>query len=184
MGDVVVKSLIRAIQLGGKASSDAFSQIDNMFRPLMHTVLMRGFRVYDKSFREDMIQEASIKLFVSLREGKFRGKTEGELRKYLLRILRNHTLNELKGKKPTIDIDDIELQGSDGISISEPCEQKALEEFCKKYPHGYQNLLLVAKGMKLKDVAAADGRSYGAMREHISDMRKKLKGYFETFCKD
>lgn len=188
MEDAIVEDLIKAIQQGGKSADDAFIQIDNWFRPLMHSILWRKFSVTDQGQREEYIQEAMLKLFSSLNKGQFIGNTKEELRKYLLAILRNHSISMLKKIKPENKgrtAEDVEaLQGADDVKLPASCEEEALLAFCEKNKQAGDNLSFIALGLTLREIAELDGRGYGAMREYIRYTRKKLKQFTKEFCKE
>ncbi len=183
------KRLFGALARGGHTAEAALRHIyDRYAKRLFGLLRSRGF-AGDES--EEILQEAFLKLFKSAD----RVANISAPKAYLYRTVINCGNDLLRRKQRLADetsVDNEMLEGlanSDCASVDDSndgffdCLAVAYAKFEQESPErGLVIRLSVIEGMSGKEVAAAIGRSYGAMREFLSQTRKKFQALLVELC--
>jgi len=184
------KNLIEKLQQGGTSAEQAFIMIDTELRPIMHGIIKNKFKNIPQYQREDIIQEAMIKILDQLQRNKFRG--DSSLKNWAMVIFINKIYDALrKNKSQTNTINELtsnlnladERYSTNMIDLD--CEALALHQFRKENPEDMADLDLIVLGkLDQKQLAAMKEMKHGAMRQRVSILKRNIRAYINDFCKD
>ena len=96
--------------------NDAFSVLVQRYEKPLHSLSMRY--VHDTYLAEDIVQESFLKAYEKLASFEFRSA----FKSWIYRIVINTAKNSLRSKKPTVDIDDMQ------IKVENLCEINLIEK--------------------------------------------------------
>jgi RNA polymerase sigma-70 factor (ECF subfamily) len=142
---------------------------------------------------EDWIQETFLKMLRSLDQ--FRG--ESRFVAWLWMIARNVRMDALRASRRQPHPVSLDDEGTDGekdapLELADPgpgpledavrlqyveCLDEAFRAFSDDFPDRAEVITWVVEGLSIADIAARRNKSAGAMREDLSQTRKKLRGY-------
>ena len=176
------EACIRQILLGG-ASRNA--GVADLFR--RHASRLRGYFMRQRVSREqadDLVQDVFVNVIRHC--ANFRG--ESSIVTWIWSIARNVLVDHYRRQRnaPDLDLDDLLEEGGDpNLQVQpdsglEECVRKAYAEFARDHRDRAETLALVAfEGWDMTELAAYLKRTPGAVREYVSQCRKKLGPYLE-----
>lgn len=186
--DVNIAKLFEAIRTGGRRGEVAFSEIYDILYPKLSDSLHFKYNINNEFDKDNIIQETLIAVYTAIKKNKIKHEHIGSLINFSRTTLHYKTLDFIKDQKnqPSLVGDAIDEYVSE-ISIEntniDPCYGKALDAFSKNNPKGYEILSSYFESdMSLKELAKIENRKYGAMRQYISAIRKKLKKLIDDYC--
>lgn len=185
------RRLFEALASGGSAAEAALRQIyDRYAKRLFGLLRSKGFVAEEA---EEILQEAFLKLF----RNADRADSIEAPKAYIYRTVINCGNDLLRKKQRAADetnVDEKTLESylhNEGASADDAndgfvdCLAAAYARFERQSPErGLVIRLAVIEGMSGKEVAATIGRSHGAMREFLSQTRKKFQELLVELCGD
>lgn len=152
---------------------DAFSIIVERYQKPLHSLSMRYVR--DTHLAEDIVQESFMKAYEKLSSFQFRSA----FKSWLYRIVINTAKNSLRSKKPTVDIENVQ------IKVENLCELNLMEKelliqaqkLIQGLPEKQQKAvsLRVFKDMSFKEVADKMDCPYDTAKANYRHGLIKLK---------
>lgn len=152
---------------------DAFSIIVERYQKPLHSLSMRYVR--DAHLAEDIVQESFMKAYEKLSSFQFRSA----FKSWLYRIVINTAKNSLRSKKPTVDIENVQ------IKVENLCELNLMEKelliqaqkLIQGLPEKQQKAvsLRVFKDMSFKEVADKMDCPYDTAKANYRHGLIKLK---------
>jgi len=179
--------LVAQIGEGGQAAEEAFITLDTKYRSIMHAILLNKYSIKDPSIREDIIQDTFISIFKNYQN--FRG--DSSVKTWFFSILKNNAYSYFRKETiinktlKEISNDPMPANNHPPNSDEYDCEKRAIDAFRKQNIDHYSQLMqIVWNGLTLKQLADLEKIKYGAARQRISALRKKLKAFIEQLCSD
>jgi RNA polymerase sigma-70 factor (ECF subfamily) len=167
---------------GGRVSELASETLDQRFGRLLtanHAALTRLAASYaaNRSDRDDLLQEIALALWRALRG--FRG--ECSERTFLFRIAHNRCMTHLSKRRPTVSLDEAEIEVEDPNVSAETLlgkeqEHRRFVEAIRGLPLIHREVLvLFLEGMDYAEIAAVVGISESNVGVRLNRARQKLK---------
>lgn len=182
------KKLLTQIGEGGKVAEQAFVTLDTKYRAMMHSVLRQKYTIYDASIREDIIQDTFVSIFK--KQQSFR--QDSSVKTWIFSILKNKAKDYFRKQQTHKKLIQAQVEQSDQAQTDSnnpakqnkyDCENQVIEAFRKQHPEHFSQLMqIVWNGLSLKQLATLENIEYGAARERISNLRKKLRALIELHC--
>lgn len=184
--DIEYSQLLEDLRAGGRPREVAISTLYKQLFPwLMAHLKMQGCPHHKA---EDCVQETFIKVLRNLDQ--FRG--DAKLTTWIRTILDN-TWRDHVGNAFNVRAMDLESAGVDYMADDDSqnapeqldreeisdCVRRGYKKYQQKHPEGAMWLYRLMDGASVKELADEDGRTHGAMREFLSQCRKKLIPFIE-----
>jgi RNA polymerase sigma-70 factor (ECF subfamily) len=179
-------SLVAAAQRG---RVDAFNELVLAYQQQVYNLALR--MLGDRASAADVTQDAFFSAYRSI--GRFRG---GSFRSYVLRIVGNACLDELRRRKrrPTISIESLsEIEGEANpafVDESESLEERAerldreslIQEGIDALPVDQRAVLTLRDVLELsyEEIAEVTGTPLGTVRSRLARGRKKLAEFLDA----
>ena len=155
---------------------DAFSILVARYQKPLHSLSMRYVR--NSHLAEDIVQESFMKAFEKLSSFQFRSA----FKSWIYRIVINTAKNSLRSKKPTVEIDNVQIQVENLCEIN-LIEKQLVEQaqiLIKGLPEKQQKALelRVFDDLSFKEISEQTGVSIntalGRMRYALMNLRKLI----------
>ena len=180
------EQLLEDLRKGGRAKEKAIATLyERLFPKLMAHLI---FQSCPRHKAEDLVQECFIKVLRNLES--FRG--ESSLTTWIRSILdntwRDHLRSAFESKRADMELAELEQiedernplasKNLESAEITE-CVRGGFRIYREKYPECAGWLYKLIDGASIAELAEAANRTSGAMREYLSQCRKKLAPYIE-----
>lgn len=140
-------------------------------------------RINDRERAQELMQETFMKTWAY----RVRGKEIENLRAFLYQTLRNLIINEYRGRKPTVSLE--ELQETDGFDISDDGPEHMLDaldgsrilELLARLPDEYREVFVLRfiDGLSVTEIAEILDESENVISVRIYRGKQKLQKLFE-----
>jgi len=188
--DINQPEMLESLRAGGHQRERALSQLyRDLFPRLITHLIARGC---PRHKAEDCVQEAFIKMLRNIHQ--FRG--ESKLSTWIFTITDN-VWRDLRRSAFESKSTDLETAGAEHIEDDPQrgalqqiehhqltdCVRSGYQRFQQKHSEAAAWLYRLTEGESIAELAEAAGRTAGAMREYLSQCRKKLAPFIEH-CAD
>lgn len=180
------EACVQNILLGGRSRADGVAELYRRYAPRLLGYFMRQ-RV-SRERAEDLVQDVFVNIVRHC--GSYRG--ESLITTWIWSIARNVLIDHFRRERnvQVLDLDDLDDDGGDpalrvesGTGLEE-CVQRAFAQFAADHHDRAETLALVAfEGWDMAELAAYLKRTPGAVREYVSQCRKKLRPYLDR-CRE
>ena len=173
---------ISRILRGGRSRAEGVSDLYRRHAPRLLGYFMRQRVTREQA--EDLVQDVFVNIVRHC--GNYRG--ESLITTWIWSIARNVLIDHFRRQRnaPDLDLDDLVEEGRDPALRVEPdsgledCVRKAYADFARDHGDRAETLALVAfEGWDMTELATYLKRTPGAVREYVSQCRKKLRPYLE-----
>ncbi|MDR1112914.1 MAG: sigma-70 family RNA polymerase sigma factor [Bacteroidales bacterium] len=166
-----ISMLIEECKQGKSKSQQLLYQ---KFAPILMAICLRFTR--NETDAEDLLQEAFIRIFISLRDFKGKGSFEG----WLKRITINCAINQYKKKeriKQTMEIEPLDENIEVTVDAEAPVPYEILLQMVHKLPAGYRTIfnLSAIDGYSHEEIAEMIGVSYSNVASQLFRAKKSLQ---------